>query len=370
LYYQPLVTKKMTKFYKLKVKDLIKETDDCMSIAFDVPETLAKDFSYKQGQYLTLRQTINGEEVRRSYSACSSPLDGELRVAVKKIDGGKFSTFANDVLQVGDELEVMPPMGNFYTEVAENQTKNYVAFAAGSGITPILSILKTVLKSEKDSTFTLFYLNRNVGKIIFKEEIEGLRNQYMQRFQVFHNLTKAKLDVPLFFGRYDTEKLQTIFSKLVNPTEVDEFFLCGPEEMIFLVRDELLGRNIDSKKIHFELFTSPDAQKGKEHKAVKAAKSTKASSFVSVKEDGKTILFDLPFNTDNILDAALNNGADLPYACKGGVCCTCKAKLIEGEVDMLVNYALEPEEVAAGFILTCQSYPLTEKVVVDFDQAM
>ena len=222
MYYQPLVTKKMTKFYKLKVKDLIKETDDCTSIAFDIPETLGKDFSYKQGQYLTLRHTINDEEVRRSYSVCSSPLDGELRVAVKKIEGGKFSTFANDILQVGDELEAMPPMGKFYTEVAENQTKNYVAFAAGSGITPILSILKTVLKTEKNSTFTLFYLNRNVGKIIFKEEIEGLRNQFMQRFQVFHNLTKAKLDVPLFFGRYDTEKLQTIFSKLVEMGRLNE----------------------------------------------------------------------------------------------------------------------------------------------------
>jgi ring-1,2-phenylacetyl-CoA epoxidase subunit PaaE len=359
----------MSKFHKLKVKDLVKETSDCTSIAFDIPETLVKDFIYKQGQYLTLRETINGEEVRRSYSVCSSPLDGELRVAVKKIDGGKFSTFANDVLKVGDELEAMPPMGKFYTEINPNQTKNYVAFAAGSGITPILSIIKTVLKTEKDSTFTLFYLNRNVGKIIFKEAIEGLRNQHMQRFQVFHNLTKAKLDVPLFFGRYDKEKLQTIFSKLVDPTEIDEFFLCGPEEMIFLVRDELIEREIDAKKIHFELFTSPDAKKAK-NVVAKAAKTDKATSAVSVKEDGKTILFDLPFDSENILDAALNNGADLPYACKGGVCCTCKAKLIEGEVDMRINYALEPEEVEAGFILTCQCYPLTEKVVVDFDQAM
>ncbi len=370
MHYQPLVMlKKMTKFYKLKVKDLVKETDDCTSIAFDVPETLAKDFSYKQGQYLTLRQTINGEEVRRSYSVCSSPLDGELRVAVKKIEGGKFSTFANDRLQVGDELDAMPPMGKFYTEVAENQVKNYVAFAAGSGITPILSIIKTVLKTEKNSTFTLFYLNRNVSKIIFKEEIEGLRNQHLERFQVFHNLTKAKLDVDLFFGRYNEEKLNTFFTKLVNPDEVDEFFLCGPEEMIFLVRDVLLSRNIDAKKIHFELFTSPDAQKNKAVIA-KAKKTDKTVSSISVKEDGKTILFDLGFNENNILDAALNNGADLPYACKGGVCCTCKAKLIEGEVDMRVNYALEPEEVEAGFILTCQCYPLTEKVVVDFDQAM
>lgn len=359
----------MIKFYKLKVKDLVKETDDCTSIAFDVPEILAKDFTYKQGQYLTLRQTINGEEVRRSYSVCSSPLDGELRVAVKKIDGGKFSTFANDILQVGDELDAMPPMGKFYTDLSPNQIKNYVAFAAGSGITPIISIIKTALKTEKNSTFTLFYLNRNVNKIIFKEEIEGLRNQHMQRFQVFYNLTKAKLDVDLFFGRYDKEKLNTIFTKLVEPSEVDEFFLCGPEDMIFLVRDELMERNIDRKQIHFELFTSPDAKKdAKEH--IKEAKTDKETCSVFVKEDGKTILFDLPFKTENILDAALRNGGDLPYACKGGVCCTCKAKLVEGEVDMAVNYALEPEEVEAGFILTCQSYPITEKVVVDFDQAM
>ena len=311
----------MTKFYKLKVKDLVKETDDCTSIAFNVPETLAKDFNYKQGQYLTLRQTINGEEVRRSYSVCSSPLDNELRVAVKRIEGGKFSTFANDVLRVGDELDAMPPMGKFYTEVNANQIKNYVAFAAGSGITPIFSIIKTVLKTEKNSTFTLFYLNRNVSKIIFKEEIEGLRNQHLERFKVYHNLTKAKLDVDLFFGRYDNEKLNTFFTKLVNPSEVDEFFLCGPEEMIFLVRDELLSRNIDAKKIHFELFTSPDAGKSKNIE-IKAAKTAKATSQISVKEDGKTILFDLPFKSDNILAAALNNGADLPYACKGGVCCT------------------------------------------------
>ena len=359
----------MAKFYKIKVKDLIRETDDCTSIAFDIPETLVKEFEYKQGQYLTLRQKINGEDVRRSYSVCSSPLDEELRVAVKKIEGGKFSTFANEVLQVGDEIEAMPPMGKFYTEVIEDQSKNYVAFAAGSGITPIISIIKTVLKTERNSTFTLFYLNIYVANIIFKEELEGLRNQHLERFQVFYNLTKAKLDVDLFFGRYNEEKLETFFTKLINPSEVDEFFLCGPEEMIFLVRDALLNRSIDSKKIHFELFTSPDAEKSMPNFA-KAIKAKTEVSAVSVKEDGKTILFDLPFKSDNILDAALNNGADLPYACKGGVCCTCKAKLIEGEVDMIVNYALEPEEVEAGFILTCQCYPLTEKVVIDFDQAL
>jgi ring-1,2-phenylacetyl-CoA epoxidase subunit PaaE len=359
----------MTKFYSLKVKDLVKETDDCTSVCFDIPEDLAATFAYTQGQYLTLRQTINGAEVRRSYSVCSSPLDGELRVAIKKIDGGKFSTFANEVLQVGDTLEAMPPMGNFFTPIAPQQAKNYVAFAAGSGITPILSILKTVLKTEKNSTFTLFYLNRNVSKIIFKETLEGLRNQYLQRFQLYYNLTKEQLDTPLFFGRYDETKLNVFFEKLIRPEEVDEFFLCGPEEMIFLIKKVLENKKVDSKKIHFELFTSPDAQKEKQH-SEKAVQTEKLSSQISIKDDGKTFIFDLPFRSDNILDAALRNGADLPYACKGGVCCTCKAKLIEGEVDMLVNYALEPEEVEAGFILTCQSYPLTETVVVDFDQAM
>lgn len=357
------------RFHSLKVKELVKETSDCTSIAFELADELQDTFQYKQGQYLTLRTDINGEDVRRSYSLCSSPLDGEMRVAVKKIEEGKFSTFANDVLKEGDTLDVMPPMGNFYTDLSPNQAKSYVAFAAGSGITPMMSIIKTTLQTEPDSQFTLLYCNKNVHSIIFKEEIEGLKNQYLNRFQVYHFLTREMQDIPLFNGRFDEEKINHILGGLVKTSTVDDYFLCGPEEMIMNIKKALEARKVDSKKIHFELFTSPDAKKGKAKKKVKKKRDGKVS-LVTIKDSGSSYQFELSQGTNNILDAALLNGADLPFACKGGVCCTCKAKVTEGKVEMDVNYALEPEEVEQGFILTCQAHPLTPTVVVDFDEAM
>ncbi|MCL4136673.1 UNVERIFIED_CONTAM: hypothetical protein GTU68_024006 [Idotea baltica] len=359
----------MARFYSLQIKDIVKETSDCTSIAFEVPADLEKIFTFTQGQHLTLRTEIEGEDIRRSYSLCSSPLEKELRVAVKQIEEGKFSTYANQVLKVGDKLEVMPPMGKFYTELRPDQTKNYVAFAAGSGITPIISIIKTTLKTEPNSTFTLFYSNKQVQSIIFKEEIEGLKNKFLQRFQVFHFLTQEQLDIPLFNGRFTGEKLSDIFSKLIQPDEVDECFLCGPEDMTFEIKDFLLEKGIEAKKIHFELFTTAESRNRVPRKVQKTANKGPVSK-ITVKDGGKSFAFDLPFDTMNILDAAMQKGADLPFACKGGVCCTCKARLIEGEVDMEVNYALEPEEIAAGYILTCQSYPTSEKVVVDYDEAI
>jgi ring-1,2-phenylacetyl-CoA epoxidase subunit PaaE len=357
------------RFHSLKVKELVKETSDCTSIAFELTDELQDTFQYKQGQYLTLRTDINGEDVRRSYSLCSSPLDGEMRVAVKKIDEGKFSTFANDILKEGDTLDVMPPMGNFYTDLSPNQAKSYVAFAAGSGITPMMSIIKTTLQTEPDSQFTLLYCNKNVHSIIFKEEIEGLKNQYLNRFQVYHFLTREMQDISLFNGRFNDEKINHILGGLVKTSTVDEYFLCGPEDMIMIIKKALEERKVDSKKIHFELFTSPDAKKGKAKKKVAKKRDGKVS-LVTVKDSGSSYQFELSQGTNNILDAALLNGADLPFACKGGVCCTCKAKIIEGKVEMDVNYALEPEEVEQGYILTCQSHPLTETVVIDFDEAM
>ncbi|MGK0387463.1 MAG: ring-1,2-phenylacetyl-CoA epoxidase subunit PaaE [Maribacter sp.] len=357
------------RFHSLKVKELVKETSDCTSIAFELTDELQDTFQYKQGQYLTLRRDINGEDVRRSYSLCSSPLDGEMRVAVKKIEEGKFSTFANDVLKEGDTLDVMPPMGNFYTDLSPNQAKSYVAFAAGSGITPMMSIIKTTLQTEPNSEFTLLYGNRNVHSIIFKEEIEGLKNQYLNRFQVYHFLTREMQDIPLFNGRFDEEKINTIFNGLIDTETIDEYFLCGPEEMILATKKILESKKVDSKKIHFELFTSPDAKKGVVKKKVSKKRDGKVS-LITIKDSGTRYQFELSQGTNNILDAAMLNGADLPFACKGGVCCTCKAKLIEGKVEMDVNYALEPEEVEQGYILTCQSHPLTETVVIDFDEAM
>jgi len=353
-------------FQKLSVAEVKKETGDCVSIAFTIPKELKETFQYKQGQYITLRTTINGEDTRRSYSVCSSPLDNELRVAVKKTEYGIFSTYANEQLKKGDTLNVMPPLGKFFTELNPDQSKQYIGFAAGSGITPLLSIIKTTLRTELKSSFTLVYGNRNRHSIIFKEELEGLKNLHMDRFRVIYILSCEKTDAAINFGRIDAEKCTALCNKNLDINTTDEFFLCGPENMIFSVKDQLEQLGVDKKKIHFELFTIP-GQKQSSVVRREAAVKTEVKSKITVKLDGITFDFDLGFEGDAILDAALKNGADLPYACKGGVCCTCRARLIEGEVDMDVNYGLEPEEIEQGFILTCQSHPRTEKVVVDFD---
>lgn len=354
-------------FHKLTIKDIRQETTDCHSVAFDVPSELGEQFQFIQGQYLTLRADINGEDVRRSYSICSSPGDEELRVAIKKIEGGKFSTFANETLKVGDVVESMIPTGNFYSALDKDNEKHYIGVAAGSGITPIMSIMKTVLETEPNSSFTLLYGNKNTGSIIFKEEIEALKNVYMDRLSVFHFLSRERLDAPLFNGRIDGEKCVALDQKLVDVTNADEFFLCGPQEMIFSVKDALGNLGIDAKKVHFELFTSPDGELGGTKRKKREVQEDKVCK-VSVTVDGTSFDFDLAFGANTLLDAAMKQGADLPFACKGGVCCTCKARVLEGEVEMEVNYALEPEEVEAGFVLSCQSYPKTERVVLDFDQ--
>jgi ring-1,2-phenylacetyl-CoA epoxidase subunit PaaE len=355
-------------FHTLVVKDIKRETTECCSISFLVPEELKENYKFIQGQYLTLKANIDGEEVRRSYSICSGPNDGELRVAVKQVPQGLFSTYANQQLKEGDQLGVMTPMGNFYTELNASNDKHYVLFAAGSGVTPILSIMKAVLEGEPNSNITLFYGNKNVHSIIFREEIEALKNKYLQRLNVHYILSRESLESPLLNGRIDKEKCETLLDKFVDVNNVDEVFVCGPESMIFAVRDSLETRSFDKENIHFELFTSPlDGKKDKSKRVVKEEDKEKVTD-VTINLDGKSFRFDLPFGSDNLLDAALKKGADLPFACKGGVCCTCRAKLLEGEVEMEVNYALEPDEVENGFILTCQAFPTTEKVVVDFDE--
>jgi ring-1,2-phenylacetyl-CoA epoxidase subunit PaaE len=352
-------------FHKLKVKDVKKETAECVSVVFEIPGEIKDDFVFRQGQSLTMRTFINDEEVRRTYSICASPLDNEWRVAIKKQDGGLFSGFANEKLKNGDVLEVMPPVGKFYTELNPQQKKKYVAFAAGSGITPVISIIKTTLRTEPQSVFTLVYGNRNKNSIIFKEELEGLKDRFIDRFRLIHILSRERTDAVVNSGRIDTNKLNEL-SKLINYKNVDEFFICGPEEMIFCVKDFLENNGIEKKKIHFELFTTP-GEKKKEYRRQNIEKDEGPKSKITVKLDGISFDFDLGFNAEPILDAALKQGADLPFACKGGVCCTCKAKLIEGEVDMEVHWGLEHEEIEQGYILTCQSHPKTEKVVVDFD---
>lgn len=357
----------MIHFHTLQIRKIARETDDCVSITLDVPDHLKTVFAFQPGQSLTIRKWLNGAEVRRNYSICTSPLDGVLQVAVKKVPGGIFSTYANEVMQAGEQLEVMPPVGQFHTPLHPEQKKNYVAFAAGSGITPVLSILKSTLLTEPESTFTLVYGNRTKSSILFKEALEALKDKFLDRLRIYHMLSREKTDAPLNYGRIDRDKCSLLFQKLIRIDQCDEFFLCGPEEMIFCVRDFLLEQGVPKERIHFELFTIPGQKKSTvdtEHKAV-ADQGPKAS--VSVKLDGILFHFDLRQDGLSILDAALQEGADLPYACKGGVCCTCKARLMEGQVEMEVNWGLEQDELEQGFILTCQAHPRTEKVVVDFD---
>lgn len=353
-------------FEKLSVKQIRKETEDCVSILLDVPDQHKEQFRYQPGQHLTMRTFVNGGEVRRSYSLCSSPLENVWRIAVKKLSGGLFSSFANEVLKPGDILDVMPPMGKFLIELNADNKKEYVAIAAGSGITPIISIIKTVLVLEPQSIFTLVYGNRNRHSIIFKEELEALKNIYMNRFKLVYVLSREKTDALINYGRIDAVKCEQLFNKVVN-INADEFFVCGPEEVIFSVTNFLQQKGVNKKKVHFELFTTPETT----HINVKRksiVETALAKSKITIKIDGRSFDFELPFESNNsILDAALNQGADLPFACKGGVCTTCKAKLLEGEIDMDVNYGLEQEEVEQGFILTCQSHPRTETVVIDYD---
>lgn len=355
-------------FHKLRVSDITRETDSCVSVAFEVPSDLREDYSFIPGQYLTLEIEIDGDKVRRSYSICSSPLDGELRVAIKKVEEGRFSTWANEKLTVGLEMDVMTPDGNFHTPLNADNQKEYVAFAAGSGITPVYSILKSVLEIEPESKFTLFYGNKTATSIIFRDKIDALKNLYMGRLEVHHILSQEDQGTDHLKGRIDEMKCVTFSEKFFDAASVDEYFLCGPEPMINAVNDSLLKLGVDKKKVHFELFTSPSQSLA--HKTTASADGKgkeKMMSDVTVILDGDETHFSVASNGFSILDSALDAGADVPYACKGAVCCTCRAKVIEGSVEMDMNYALEDEEVEEGYVLTCQSHPTTEKVVISFD---
>jgi ring-1,2-phenylacetyl-CoA epoxidase subunit PaaE len=356
------------RFYTLKVKEVRPETTDCVSVSLEIPDELQEAYQFAPGQYLTFKKHVQDAEIRRSYSICSSPKENELRVAIKKVEQGKFSGFANSDLKAGDELDVMTPMGKFSPRKTEQTKKHYLAFAAGSGITPVMSIMKSVLHEEPESDFTLVYGNKNRNTIIFREQIEALKNQYMQRFRVYHVLSRETMDVPLFSGRINADKCRDFSRTLVNLSKTDEIFVCGPEDMLISVRQQLMDLGVPSDHIHIELFTSPDQPKANHEKWVNEHKEDQGvMSKVSVRLDGSTFEMDLAYNGESILDAALANGADLPYACKGGVCSTCRAMVTEGEVDMEVNYAIEQDDLDKGFILTCQAHPKTAKVVVDFD---
>jgi len=351
-------------FYNIGVASVKAETKDSVCIEFDIPDNLKNIFAYRQGQYITLKAEINGTEVRRTYSLCSSPLEGTWQVGIKKVSGGIFSTWACQSLKAGDTIEAMPPMGRFYTELHPAEPRHYVAFAAGSGITPVLSIIKTVLVAEPQSWFTLVYGNQSRSTIMFRESLEALKNKYLHRLQIHHIFSREKTDADINYGRIDAERCSLLLEKLVGSQPVSDYFLCGPQAMIETVQQCLRTRGVPEEKMHFELFSTG---KGHQTKSGTVASTAENSSRITIKHDGIETSFDLATDSHPILDAALHEGLELPYACKGGMCCTCKARLLQGEVSMEVHYGLEPDEIAAGYILTCQAHPLTPQVVVDFD---
>lgn len=358
--------RKVVTFYKIRVKETYKETSDCVVLTFEIPEELKEIFSFRHGQHLTIKAEIDGEDVRRSYSLCSSPFEEDLRVAVKHIPGGKLSTFLNNELKSGDYLKVMPPSGTFGVETNSNQSVNYLFFAAGSGITPILSMIKTHLNAEAGSTCKLFYINKTAKSIIFKEELEQLRNKFFGRLEIYYFLTKEKRDIELFNGRLDNQKMEILTQTFIDIPDTGEVFLCGPEEMVNYVRHYLVDAGLPKELIHFELFVSGLSKEDIERTKRLAGQNVEGVE-VTIVDGGKEFHFTMTKDYDNILDAALGAGADLPYACKGGVCCTCKCKVLEGSVEMKVNYALEEAEVAQNFVLSCQSVPTSKSVKVDYD---
>ena len=353
-------------FHSLRVKSIKKSTEGSSIIELDVPASLRKDFSFKAGQYLTLRARIDGEEVRRSYSLCSSPYEGEWKIGVKQVEGGRFSTYANEKLKVGDSLEVRFPEGRFHIPLDPERKRAYVAFAAGSGITPIISLIKSHLHHEPNSTFKLFFANQRISTIMLKEELADLKDAYLERIEVFHLLTKQQRSIPLFNGRMDEEKLEIIFKAICDVENLDHYFICGPEPLILLINSFLEKKGVAKGQIHFELF-------GTDSGKTQAAKKELAKDYggkpcqITIVEGGKSLEFEMEQGSTNVLDAALGQAADLPFACKGGVCATCKARVESGEVKMLLTYGLEPEEIEEGYILSCQAIPTSNKLVVNFD---
>ena len=346
-------------FNTLKVKEIKKETNDTVSIAFEIPNTLKADFSYLSGQYVTIKSIVDGEDVRRAYSLCSAPFEDDFRIGVKKVDAGKMSTFLNEKLKTGEELDVMQPVGNF---LINSDAGNNVAFAAGSGITPILSMIKSSLKVG--GRFTLFYGNKTASETIFKTELDNLKINFPEQFTLHYIYSREKASNIIYEGRIDKEKALNLLKEDLGLLKSEGFYMCGPEEMIFNVSDALKELDVSENKIHFELFTAPTTKNVESSSVVS---DFSGESQVTVIMDGDEFEFPLNSSGDFILDVAIENGADAPFSCKGAVCCTCKAQVIEGKATMDMNYSLSDEEVEEGFILTCQARPASEKLVVDYD---
>ena len=350
-------------FYPLVVKEVRRETKDAVSVAFELNDEQRSVFRYTPGQYLTFRAAINGEEVRRSYSICAAPHEGELRVAIKEIEGGKFSTYANRTLKAGDTLESMAPAGNFAWK-HEGSAAHVVGWAAGSGITPISAIAKSVLNSDNESTFTLFYGNKNSNSIIFKDELEDLKNTYVDRFEVHHVLSREDQGSDYTSGRLDADKVKGYNGKFFDVATTTGHFLCGPLGMIEGVSGVLESLGTAKPTIHFELFNTAGATA---EAIAKSSSKASANAKVTVVLDGEETHFEMG-PKDYVIDAALDAGADVPYACKGAVCCTCRAKVLKGTAEMVMNYALVDDEVKDGYVLTCQTHATSDELVISFDE--
>lgn len=353
------------RFHQLTVLDVTRETADAVSIAFVVPPALAADYRFVPGQYLTLRTTLDGEEVRRSYSISSGPNDGELRIAVKQVDDGHFSRWANEMLGPGDVIDVMTPTGRFGVGATTPGGGLYVAFVAGSGITPVLSILTHVLEREPSSRFVLFYGNRSSSDVIFKRQLSELKDRFLARLSVMHVLSREEQDVPILNGRLDGAKVQRLLSTMVPISAIDHVLVCGPAGMIDDVTATLTALGIPSDRVHVERFVSADG--GRPRRSPRPVSvDAPAAHVATIVVDGKRR--EVPVAAgEAILEAALRGGVDLPFACKGGMCATCRARLVDGTATMDVNYSLEPWELKAGFVLTCQAHPTSARVTVDFD---
>ncbi|WP_026620808.1 ring-1,2-phenylacetyl-CoA epoxidase subunit PaaE (plasmid) [Ensifer sp. WSM1721] len=358
----------MARFHPLQVTEVRRETRDAVVVTLQPREEDRSAFHFTQGQYLTFRRMFDGEELRRSYSICAGLDEGVLRVGIKRVDGGCFSTWANEALEPGDTVEAMPPMGAFFTPIEPDVAKHYLGVAGGSGITPVLSIIKTTLSREPRSEFTLVYANRHVSSIMFREELEDLKNLYLGRLSVLHILESEVQDIDLFTGRLDAAKCAGLFRNWIDLASVDTAFICGPEPMMLTVAAALREHGVRDEQIKFELFAS--SQPGRpRRKAVSAENADRhATCEATVTLDGTTRSFTFPKQGQSLLEAALENRMDAPYACKAGVCSTCRAKVIEGEVEMETNHALEDYEVRQGYVLTCQCYPLSDRIVVSYDQ--
>jgi ring-1,2-phenylacetyl-CoA epoxidase subunit PaaE len=352
--------------HPLRVSAVERLTDDAVAVEFEIPPELADEYRFMHGQHVSLRSLEAGDDIRRSYSICSSPASGRMRVAVKRLSGGVFSAYAHDRLKAGDIIEVVTPIGRFNTPLDPAQTKSYAMIAAGSGITPILSILTAILEVERHSTVTLIYGNRTVQDIMFLEELEDLKNLFPDRFAMYHVLSREEQDIPLLHGRIDREHLEQFFEQLLPPEEADEWFLCGPREMIDTARALLIEYGTEASHVHSELFHADDLPRPAQVRETSA--TAEGMSQVTIVLDGRRSTFPLARDGERILDAALHVRADAPYACKGGVCGTCRARLLTGSVEMDQCFALEQNELDAGFVLACQSHPTSDQVVLDFDQ--